>query len=367
MDPNVIDECNNDYWKDVGTSRSFQAERDIDINVVGLTSYQAERNVDVNIEGLTSYQTERNFDTNLETSTLCQAERNVHTNLETSTSCQAERNVDINVGASTSYQAERNVEESDQEGLENSNMNVNSYPTWNKNYLTWSLVNGTNYSFLDDVIEMWNIEPLEFARVDPGKGQINIYFKTMTNGHVMGYAHYPEEGKVFINDKLKPNHVFYVLQHELGHALGLTHDDTIVIFIARIRQHFNRLMDAGHPLEDMYPAFKSMRTLPPGPLSVDVHVMELLKWNCREQDYNEDDDVVLASGDLMVNLSYTFRIDRSTAPPNTGNQYHNYKGGFSIILLACVDADYKFVLVDIWSKSHNSDGGVFRQCHWPSH
>ncbi|GIY60993.1 hypothetical protein CDAR_381101 [Caerostris darwini] len=67
--------------------------------------------------------------------------------------------------------------------------------------------------------------------------------------------------------------------------------DTIVIFIARIRQHFNRLMDAGHPLEDMYPAFKSMRTLPPGPLSVDVHVMELLKWNCREQDYNEDDDV----------------------------------------------------------------------------
>ncbi|GIX78180.1 hypothetical protein CDAR_508901 [Caerostris darwini] len=71
---------------------------------------------------------------------------------------------------------------------------------------------------------MWNIEPLEFARVDPGKGDINIYFKTMTNEHVMGYAHYPEEGKVFINDKLKPNQVFYVLQHELGHALGSTHD-----------------------------------------------------------------------------------------------------------------------------------------------
>ncbi|GIX92445.1 hypothetical protein CDAR_232051 [Caerostris darwini] len=75
---------------------------------------------------------------------------------------------------------------------------INSNPTWNKNYLTWSLVNGTNYSFLDDVIEMWNIEPLEFARVDPGKGDINIYFKTVTNEHVMGYAHYPEEGKVFI-------------------------------------------------------------------------------------------------------------------------------------------------------------------------
>ncbi|GIY51556.1 hypothetical protein CDAR_1271 [Caerostris darwini] len=101
---------------------------------------------------------------------------------------------------------------------------VNSNPTWNKNYLTWSLVNGTNYSFLDDVIEMWNIEPSEFARVDPGKGDINIYFKTIASEHVMGYAHYPEEGKVFINDKLKPNQVFYVLQHEFGHALGLTHD-----------------------------------------------------------------------------------------------------------------------------------------------
>ncbi|GIX97171.1 DDE Tnp4 domain-containing protein [Caerostris darwini] len=99
----------------------------------------------------------------------------------------------------------------------------------------------------------------------------------------------------------------------------------------------------------------------------------------------------LASGDLMVSLSYQFRIGRSTvsriiretcealrdklypivlakpssekwlfkAPPNTGSQYHHYKGGFSIILLACVDADYKFVLVDIGWEGHNSDGGVF--------
>ncbi|GIX79378.1 hypothetical protein CEXT_402971 [Caerostris extrusa] len=46
---------------------------------------------------------------------------------------------------------------------------------------------------------MWNIEPLEFARVDPGKGDINIYFKTITNEHVMGYAHYPEEENKFSN------------------------------------------------------------------------------------------------------------------------------------------------------------------------
>ncbi|GIY43307.1 retrovirus-related Pol polyprotein from transposon TNT 1-94 [Caerostris darwini] len=39
--------------------------------------------------------------------------------------------------------------------------------------------------------------------------------------------------------------------------------DTIAVFIARIRKLVRRLMDAGHPLEDMYPAFLSIRTLPP--------------------------------------------------------------------------------------------------------
>ncbi|GIY63677.1 retrovirus-related pol polyprotein from transposon tnt 1-94 [Caerostris extrusa] len=39
--------------------------------------------------------------------------------------------------------------------------------------------------------------------------------------------------------------------------------DTIAVFIAIIRKHVKRLMDAGHSLEDMYPAFQSIRTLPP--------------------------------------------------------------------------------------------------------
>jgi len=48
-------------------------------------------------------------------------------------------------------------------------------------------------------------------------------------------------------------------------------------------------------------------------------------------------------------------------PPHSGTLFHNYKGSFSIVLMAVVDADYKFVAVDIGDFGSNSDGGVFRR------
>ena len=48
------------------------------------------------------------------------------------------------------------------------------------------------------------------------------------------------------------------------------------------------------------------------------------------------------------------------APNNMGLLYYNYKGFHSIVFLALVDADYKFMYVDVGTNGSSSDAGIFQ-------
>ena len=49
------------------------------------------------------------------------------------------------------------------------------------------------------------------------------------------------------------------------------------------------------------------------------------------------------------------------APPKSASLFYNYKGYFSLVLMALVDADYKFTYVDIGDYGSNADGSVFKR------
>ena len=46
-------------------------------------------------------------------------------------------------------------------------------------------------------------------------------------------------------------------------------------------------------------------------------------------------------------------------PPKSGSLYYNYKGFFSVVLMALVDADYKFIWIDTGGQGRQSDGQIF--------
>ncbi|XP_041378671.1 putative nuclease HARBI1 [Gigantopelta aegis] len=48
-------------------------------------------------------------------------------------------------------------------------------------------------------------------------------------------------------------------------------------------------------------------------------------------------------------------------PPKTGAMYHNYKGFFSVVLMAVVDADYKFMWIDVGGFGSQSDAQIYNQ------
>ena len=48
-------------------------------------------------------------------------------------------------------------------------------------------------------------------------------------------------------------------------------------------------------------------------------------------------------------------------PSNSGTLYYNYKGFFSIVILALVDGEYTFLWADVGSPGSNSDCGIYNR------
>lgn len=92
---------------------------------------------------------------------------------------------------------------------------------WKHHCITYS-VEGLFKTNVDENIQKWAVNSLEYERVQKG-GDIRLFTtQTLHKKHVVG-LYYQHNHSIYIDANLSPEDEDLVIQHEFGHALGLNH------------------------------------------------------------------------------------------------------------------------------------------------
>ncbi|CAN8013038.1 unnamed protein product, partial [Ixodes pacificus] len=93
---------------------------------------------------------------------------------------------------------------------------------------------------------------------------------------------------------------------------------------------------------------------------------EELKTNCLQTPKTEDDWQAVIKG-FRENWQYPNCVGamdgkhvRITRPPKSGYIYYNYLKTYSIVLFAVVDANYRFIYIDVGAPGSKGDAGVWQ-------
>nr|CAI5824185.1 unnamed protein product [Callosobruchus analis] len=158
--------------------------------------------------------------------------------------------------------------------------------------------------------------------------------------------------------------------HELNHKLKgvLQRQDTTMKEHLYLKQFFHfRYLASGCTFTDLHYTYRlGLATISNIVREVCLAIWNVLRLECLPVPTKQKWEDIASCFEKRANFPNCLgAVDgkhiRMVNPVNAGSTFYNYKGSHSIVLLALVDADYKFITIDVGAYGRNSDGGIFEK------